>query len=219
MAQHGRYCSILRTASLPEPAIAFLACPADFYNPAPALDWLAQISSIKGHRESSLFLAVGTKFTPPSGVRTFNIEAHYPAELAQLATHFAWSSIGETGRLMHRDARALFCLRNFAQAHSDTRHIVLILDGLRKSDMLIDSLEARPAAAPLCCIGQTDQGQSAEGAPALIFDRNHPDAEAALTVALDIALTGAIYGIQPYSLDALLEQMTQGLSISVDFLP
>lgn len=198
--------------NLPEPSLAFLACPANLEEPNSAIDWLKQAARQQGQRNVAQFVAVNAKFKAPSGIRTLNVGANYPTELAQLATHANWVRIDEPDLPQHRDAQALYCLHRFIEVHPDVEQIVLMTDNPGEDDDLTLLLQGRPSG-PFHWYRHSQQKPGEANIGPIVFDRTHANASAALKMALDIALTGAIYGLDPYSCETLLNQSTDAAAI------
>ncbi|MBO9669755.1 MAG: hypothetical protein J7485_04480 [Sphingobium sp.] len=197
---------------MPEPSLAFLACPANLEEPKSAIDWLKQAARQHGQRNAAQFVAVNAKFKAPSGMRTLNIGANYPTELAQLATHANWARTDQADLPQHRDALALYCLHRFIEAHPNVERIVLITESLGEDDDLASLLQGSPSA-PFCWQRRDRQEPGDATIGPMVFDRTHADASAVLKMALDIALTGAIYGLDPYSCEAFLNQSTNAATL------
>ncbi|MCW2411753.1 MULTISPECIES: hypothetical protein [unclassified Sphingobium] len=192
-------------------ALTFLACPADLDSPAPALGWLARAERLLGRSASHQFVLVSGKVKLPSGMRSFNIEMGYPAEPAHLITHAAWAwSPGRHGP-QYRDARALFCLSRFVSQHPEADEIALILGEPGESVSPSDGGDPPPLAAVLS--STKDGGGTCD---VILFDRKAPNADIALAIATDMALSGAIYSVEPYSLSALLDEVARATAFLAD---
>ncbi len=198
--------------NLPELSLAFLGCPADLEDPAPAIDWLSQSVDKLEQRNAVRFLAVNTKFKAPPGLRTINVGTNYPSELALLATHANWTKAYHQGSQQYRDAQALFCLHRFVQAHPDVERIVLIAKD-PGGDIDIAPLLETASARPFQWLESNREKSAITSIGPIVFNRSNPDSDTALKLALNIALTGAIYGLDPYSLEALLDQSTSAAAI------
>lgn len=196
---------------------AFLACPADLDDPAPAIDWLLQFVRAQGAKGAARFVAVGTKFKAPQGIRTFNVEADYPVELAQLLTHAHWTRSGQSFPQPYRDALALFCLQRFMQAHPDVTRIVLISGPPAEGYNLAPLLQTAPSR-PFHWLERDETKSATTSSVPILFDRASPDFDVALQLALDLALTGAIYGFSPYRFEAFLDQTASAATVLVPHL-
>jgi hypothetical protein len=203
---------------LPELSFAFLACPADLEDPKPAIGWLAQAVGQKGRQNAAQFVAVNAKFKAPFGIRTINVGSNYPTELAQLATHANWARSDPSSPPQYRDAKTLFCLHRFTQAHPDVERIVLITEDLGE-DYDLTSLLQNLSSGPFHWHGRDQQKAAKTNIGPIVFNRTNPEADTALNLALDIALTGAIYGLDPYSCEALLNQSISAAAIVTRCMP
>jgi hypothetical protein len=203
---------------LSECNIAFLACPVDLADPAPAIDWLLQSVGKQGPKNAAKFVAVNTKFKAPHGISTFNAETNYPIELARLATHANWAKTSGLVPQQYRDAQALVCLHRLVQARPDIERIVLIVE--HPADSTDPSSLLQSAFSKPFYWFERDEEKSVTTNPGpILFDRTNPNFDAALKLALDIALTGAIYGLDPYSFDALLDQSTSAATMATHRVP
>jgi hypothetical protein len=198
---------------LPEGSFALLACPIELENPAPALDWLTLDLGLPLKRALK-FIAVNNKFSAPRGISTVNVETNYPVELARLVTHANWGK-SANARLVppqFRDARALFCLQRLLETHGDIDAVLLIHSKPCKDDDLTRFLQGR-SSGPFQWLERETQDMATTSASPILFDRTHAQATEALKLAMDFALTGAIYGIAPYSFEALLDQSTRAAAM------
>jgi hypothetical protein len=199
---------------LSECNIAFLACPVDLADPAPAIDWLLQSFGKQGPKNAAKFVAVNTKFKAPYGISTFNAETNYPIELARLATHANWAKTSGLVPQQYRDAQALVCLHRLAQARPDIEKVVLIVEDPADSIDLTPLLQST-MSKPFFWLERCQEESVATSPGPILFDRTNPNFDAALKLALDIALTGAIYGLDPYSFEAILDQSADAATLAV----
>ncbi|MCW2338504.1 hypothetical protein M2337_002737 [Sphingobium sp. B2D3A] len=191
----------------------FLACPTDLEDPTPAIDWLWRASSCTGMKDVPCFVAINTKFKAPVGVRTINVEANYPPELAQLATHANSAASHETNAKRYLDARALFCVHRLMSLHPDILRIVLITAQPSECPDLERLLVASPWE-PFHWLKRNDHGSDDTRNGLVLFNRLDTRFDVAMDIALDIATTGAIYGLEPYSFGCLLSLSTRSAAVA-----
>ena len=184
---------------------AILVCPLNLEEPSTAVGWLSQFVDQSEFEDVAKFIAVNTKFKAPHGIRTFNLEASYPAELATLTTHANRSRIRSTLPIQYYHARALYCLVRFAEAHPDINRIALITDEFPPDFGLATLMKSSASCAFGSIVSPAQDSSTLVNVPVL-FDRRDPAGDLALRIALDLALTGAIYAIAPYSFQNLLHQ-------------
>lgn len=188
--------------------VAILACPADFGQPEVALDLLLGTKLALGSRVQ-FFLAVTGKFKAPRGVQTVNAGANYPAEFARLQTLARWAPPASMHRAQHEDSRSLVCLRQLAALHPSLARIVL-LRHLPEDGQVIERCLDDPVSGVF--VWPFAGSQHGLHDPAwLMWNREHAGADEALELAIDIALSGAIYGYDLYDMPRLLDDvMTAG---------
>jgi hypothetical protein len=182
--------------------IAFFACPADFNEPEAAANLLLGIKRASGARK---FLAVVGKYKSPTGVQIMNTEANYPSEFAKLMTLARWALPGSELPAQYHDSRVLVCLRLLATANPGIGRIVILRHSPNANEEY-DSLLT--ATAPRAFSWPKASGQVQADDPAwIVWNRDCPSSDEALNLALDIALSGAIYGLDPYNFTGLLDEV------------
>lgn len=190
-----------------EATLALLACPQDPGNPEVAFDWLPD----KVGADVRRFLAVTTKTKAPKGVLVINLNAQYPAELARIESQAAIIGAGEMVRAQTCDSYALFSLQRLITSHPEITRVALV-----RGRMAVEPGELLQAFAaqdqPFC--------PSAQDPAVILFDRNQAGADLVLSLALEIALSGAIYAHTGYLLEVFLDELQQAVRSSVmDGLP
>jgi hypothetical protein len=178
---------------LSDAPIAMLLCSLDACHPA--LDWFPDPAADTRH-----FLAVMAKTSVPKGIQVFNLAANYPRELARIESLAAITEARKLARPQLWDSLQLFGLRQLLTLERDVMQVALL-----RGPMI-----ANPASLRQAFRSQSQPFASLADDPALLlFDRSKVGAELTLSLALDMVLSGAIYGLGAYRLESLLEQVQQ----------
>jgi hypothetical protein len=176
--------------------IALLACPVDPGDPESAFDWLPDHVGANVRR----FLAVTTKTKAPKGVEILNLTANYPAELARIESLAAIVRAGDRDLAQASDSYSLYALQRLIWANPDIAMVAMV-----RSQMAAD-----PGAVLVAFSDQQEPFSPMAQDPAIIlFDRRKKGADLALSLALDTALSGAIYAQTGYMLSTLLNEAQQ----------
>lgn len=144
------------------------------------------------------FLVTTGKFDAEGVAKGFNVEADYPPEPAYLQTLLRWSETGGFADPRFRDGYDLYCLRRIL-ARSPQFDLAVLL---RRDPDGLD--EAWP---DLCknVDGQLFLTFGDGGSPSLLVDLRDARAPALLDAAWQLYVTGAVYGLDGYSLDRALD--------------
>lgn len=170
-----------------------LLCSLDACHPA--FDWFPEPAPDTRH-----FLAVMAKSTAPKGIQVLNLTANYPRELARIESLAAITEARSLGRPQLEDSLQLFGLHQLLMLERDVLQVALL-----RGPMIADPASLRQAFS-----SQSLPFASLPDNPAvLLFDRSKVGAELTLSLALDMVLSGAIYGLGSYRLEQLLEQAQQ----------
>lgn len=185
-----------------ETATACLVCPPDPSNPETALDWLPS----ENIRAVQLFLAVSTKTKVPKGFQVINLIAGYPAALARIESLAAVNKASETATTQASDSFALFSLWRLFVTHPEITRVALVR-GETTVDLEVLSGAFSDLSVPFCTLAQD---------PSIILvDRGQECADLALLLALDTALSGAVYSQKGYLLQMLLEDAQRAARSSI----
>ena len=176
--------------------IALLVCPHDPSNPETAFDWFPSEDEA-GVRP---FLSTTKKTTAPKGIQVLNLAAGYPAALARIESLAAMIGANEEAMASTSDSYALFSLWQLIVTYSEITQVALV-----RCEMAADLGELSQA------FGSLDAPfHSLVHAPGIIlFDRGQTGADLALLLAIDAALSGAIYSHNWSTLPTLLEESQQ----------
>lgn len=182
--------------------IALLACPPDLSEAEEAIGWLP--APIPGFRR---ILAVNQKVKVPAGVETLNLMAGYPSELARIESHRAMLGFHIDFANGAADSLALFALRQLLRANEPLSRVALVRKPFALAPACLEPAFARQDR-PFARLVQ-DPG-------VILFDRCQTGADLALSLALDTALSGAVYALATGQLEELLEH-AQEVALSASF--
>jgi hypothetical protein len=188
---------------------------------ASALDALESAAGLELLRNT--ILPNATKFVVTNGkldtqklAKTFNVESGYPAEPVHLQTLAAWAEASRHDP-RYRDGYDLFCLRKILAAQ-DGFDLAVLLRGpvdLGTGATLVTRLQGRLFRSLQAEI-PTDPG--ADERTNVLFDLRDQRIRAFLDHARELYVTGAVYGITPYSFERALSTAGQALQIEEEVL-
>lgn len=196
-----------------ETDIAFLSCPTDLDNPGPAVNLLLQMPHA-GMTGTSLFIAAAGKFKAAAKVQTLNVAANYPAEFARLLTLTRWAVPGPTLSAQFHHSQVLMCLRQFVRTYPSFGRVVLLYSATADHEVC-DQLLGSEQSGAFTWLLPTEERPQADGPGLIVMNRGYPGADDALDLALDIALSGAIYGLDPYSFTGFLDHVMSSLPLAI----
>jgi hypothetical protein len=176
----------------------------------PALNAEESERSLEALRDVTLagaakFLITTGKFETDGAARSVNVEADYPAEPAYLRTLLSWAQIGDLSDPRFRDGYDLYCVRRVLARHGPFDVAVVLRGGAASFESrwpeLLKSVEGRlfvtfdgdAAAALTPGVGSN-----------ILFDLRDDRAPAFLEAAMQLFLTGSVYGMSDYTLDRAL---------------
>ena len=176
------------------------------------MDWLLQLPR-RAITNAALFIAATGKFKAATKVQTINVGVNYPAEFATVLTLARWAAPDSALPAQFHHSQALLCLRQFIRTYPSIRKIVLLYSdapGHEGYEQLIASEQSKAFTWSL----PSDGRSNADGSGLIVMNRCRPGADDALDLALDIALSGAIYGLEPYSFTGFLDHVMDSLSLA-----
>jgi hypothetical protein len=185
---------------LSDPAILILATAEDAAE-VPAR--LAKLGDVRLPNASKYLSAPG-KFDAKGLAKTFNVDSGYPAAPAQLQTLHAWAELLDEPDPRFRDAYDLFCLRALIERSDPFDYAILLGDGAGVADELT-KLPARLGNDLFAPLGRSTSDPSKDSArESILFDLVNERASNFLNLAWELYVTGAAYGISPYSFARVL---------------
>jgi hypothetical protein len=141
------------------------------------------------------FVVTRGKFDAGTAVKTFNIDAGYPAEIAELQSLATMA--GQRFRYddRFRDGYDLFCIRRLLAKHDGFMRLLLMRDPAGLEQAWPD-LAKRAASELFAVDGKTGRN--------VLLNLGEPRCRACLEHAWTLFATGAAYAIAPYSLTTAL---------------
>ena len=207
MAQLGGCYWKWKRETLSEPSI--LLC-------GPALDVAESAASLEMLRRVALpgaikFVVTTGKFDAEGAAKGFNVEADYPAEPACLQTLLRWSETGGLTDPRFRDGYDLYCLLRVLARHGPFDFAVL----LRGEGASLETSwpELRNAVVERLFLTFGD-----EASPSLLIDLQDSRAAAFRETVWQLYLTGAVYGIEGYTLDRALGLALEAMELERSLL-
>jgi len=177
-----------------EPTVAILA---------PALDELESTANLMCLRSADLpngkkFLVTHGKMDVGDPVQALNAAANYPSEPAHLQTLAAWAAVQTRTDPRFRDGHAIYCMRRLLDRQKSFDYLLLLRDG---ADLGMRWVESRSEADAQLL---TTFAGEASGINLLLKTSDARSMEL-LDCLWSLYLSGAVYAISPYSLDAAVE--------------
>ncbi len=195
---------------MPDPTILLCAPALDADESAAGLDVLRRVKL----RGSAKFLVTTGKFDAQGDAKTVNVESDYPPEPALLQTLLRWTESDALSDPRFRDGYDLFCFRRVLSRFKKFEKAVLLrkgADALQKNwpelktplkGQLFVTFSDRVPARP-----RTADNLS------LLIDLTDERWAGFLDLALELYLTGAVYGMERYSLHLALSTALKALDI------
>jgi hypothetical protein len=197
----------MRSAILSDEVITLLACPLDIELPESALGWFPDDSM---DLELSRFVAATNKTSVPKGTHFLNLSAGYPEGLARIESNAFVSGVAHLEHSPARHSLAIYSLKRLLESHANRKLVALLLG---------------PLTFDLNCLPDFfDQmgnpfGMLSDNRDVILFNGNKPDADLAIALAMDLVVSGAIYGISPYRLDTFLDAVQMAVGSVSELAP
>lgn len=175
-----------------EPAVLLLGPAIDAGESATSLERLGSLSL----PNSTSYVVTTGKFDTRKLAKTFNVEAGYPGEVTVLQTFAAWAEIPYRTDARFRDGYDLFCLRSLLAKVDSFDYAVLVRNATSLQERwpeLLTELQERLFVV-------LGSGSPTSGSPSLVLNLADPRISPFLECAIELYLTGAVYGIPRYSL-------------------
>lgn len=164
------------------------------------------------------FVVTTDKFDSLHDVRSFSVEAEHPPEPAYLKTLGSWAGNADLTDQRFRDGYDLFCLRAILSGNAGLDFAIL----LREADQLDDRLPLLLSKVEGCLFlafdSEFDCTSAARSRRNLLVDLSNPGVGDFLHFAWQLYVTGAVYAIDPYSLEDAMKAAAEGARIAADIL-
>lgn len=158
------------------------------------------------------FLATTGKFDSQDIAKRVNVDASYPQEPALIQTLGAWAEISTDDDQRIRDSFDLFCLRFLLEKNAGFEFALLLRND--RSDIELDVLRRRMGRRLFLVFGSPMNGaDNASAACNVLFRINGERCERFLAYARELYLTGAVYGLAPYSFEEALAMAVEAVEI------
>jgi hypothetical protein len=145
------------------------------------------------------------KFDSGDIAARFNVEAGYPAAIAQLQTMASWAGADCRENRPFRDGYDLFCLRSVLAKYRDADYAIL----LRSGEIDGDWLKARSRLeSSLHAVFP----EHADGSCNVAFGLGAAS-DTFLDLAWDLYQSGAVFALEPYTLSAALTTAAEALAM------
>lgn len=185
---------------MPDPSLLILGPAFDAGESARSVENLSRVDL----PHTSSFVVTRGKFDAGTVLRTFNIDAGYPAEIAQLQS--LATSAGRRFRddLRFRDGYDLFCIRRLLIRHGGSDLLLLLRDpaGL---DQVWPDLSERAARNLFAVDHETGRN--------LVLNLAEPRCRAFLEQAWTLYRTGAVFAIPSYDVATALATARDALDL------
>lgn len=182
---------------MPEPAILLCGPALDTEGSAASLDLLRQVTL----PNATKYLVTTGKFDAEGDAKTVNVETDYPADPPHLQSLLRWAELNDPEDGRFRDGYDLYCLRRILTRFKKFDYAVVLRDGAaglpgwwpELQDTLADRIF-------LTFDEQGPGGGTVSSRPSLIIGLRDIRTPAFLDAAWELYRTGAVYGIEPYSI-------------------
>jgi hypothetical protein len=187
---------------LPEPAILLCGPALDAEGSAASLDLLRQVSL----PNATKYLVTTGKFDAGGDAKTVNVETDYPADPPQLRSLLRWAEINDLEDGRFRDGYDLYCLRRILSRFKKFDYALVLRNGATSLPGWWPELQASIAGRTFLTFdGQGPGAGTLSPHPSLIIDLQDARTPAFLDAAWELYRTGAVYGLEPYSIAAALD--------------
>lgn len=193
MAQPGGCFWKWKRETLSEPTILLCGPALDAAESAASLEMLRRVA-LPG---AAKFSVTTGKFDVDGAAKGFNVEADYPADPAYLQTLLRWSETGGLADPRFRDGYDLYCLRRILARHESFDFAVVLRGDAASLEASWPELRKGVGGRLFLTFGD-------EASPSLLVDLQDVRAAAFLDTAWQLYVTGAVYGIEAYTLDDAL---------------
>jgi hypothetical protein len=186
---------------LPNSSVLLCGPALDAKESAASLDILRQVTL----PSAAKFVVTTGKFDAGGAAKTVNVDADYPPDPAYLLTLLRWAEISELADPRFRDGYDLYCLRRILARFKTFDYAVVLREGAdrlqeRWPDLqrgvggrLFLTLEKRSPADHMMSTG-----------PSIVIDLKDDRTPAFLEAVSELYRTGAVYGMEAYTLEGAL---------------
>jgi hypothetical protein len=177
------------------------------------------VRSLEALREVTLpgvakFLITTGKFETDGAARAVNVEADYPGEPAYLRTLLSWAEVADRADPRFRDGYDLYCVRRILSRHGPFAFAVVLRGGGGSLESrwpeLLKSIEGRLF---LTFDGDASAASTPGAGSNILFDLRDDRAPAFIEAAMQLFLTGSVYGLSDYTLDRALETALEAVEL------
>lgn len=190
---------------MPEPTILLCGPALDAEESAVSLERLRGVTL----PNATKFLVTTGKFDSDGSAKSVNVEADYPAETAYLQTLLRWSGNADLGDPRYRDGYDLYCLQRILARFKKFDYAVVLRAGT-------ESFQQRWRDLTQAAEGQaflTFEGGEAPHKVNILINLKDGRCRPFMEAAWELFRTGAVYGMQSYSLDAALRIALESVEI------
>jgi len=194
---------------LPEPSILLCGPAAQTEESAASLDLLRQV----GLPNAVKYLVTTGKFDSEGAAKTVNVEGDYPADTAYLQTLLRWAEIRDLHDPRFRDGYDLYCLRRIIARFKGSDYAVLLRNGATAFERQWPKLQKSIRGRLFQTFGRSTAARGQVPGKNLIVDLKDERCADFLDAAWELYATGAVYGINEYSLDFALGTALDALRV------
>lgn len=180
-------------------------------NAAESARCLGMMRDIDAPNATKFVITTG-KFDAEKAASTFNIEASYPAEIAELQTLARAAEPEGAGEQCFRDAYDLYCLRRLVEERQGFEFAVLMRNAVG-FDELWPGLHSRVRGKLFLTFAPEPGEEPGVVATNLVIDLTDERAGPFLDAIGEVYASGASYSIADYSLDAGLHVALEAMGL------
>ena len=194
---------------MPEPSILLCGPALNAAESAASLDLLRQVTL----PSATKYLVTTGKFDSEGAAKAVNVDADYPRETPHLQSLIRWAEINDLSDMRFRDGYDLYCLRRVLARSKGSDYAVLLRNGAAAFEERWPKLQESVRGRVFLTFGRSSAARSLNPGKNLLLDLKDERAAAVLDAVWELYATGAVYGMDDYSLDLAFRTALDALEL------